>query len=679
MDVIAAPSRPPIDFIPDLFSLGCKVWASDQTSMRLFSGWTELKIHALYPIESSALEASVPCDCRLHVYMNRCLVLFQGPPHHVGISLDREPGPTSAEVCFSVRDRHRFPVIRASVNDEAGNKLRGNRAMFITSETAESHVSSLALNKAGRPCAFVTDEGADAVFEDVLFEYSGTEGGCSSSVEHCALRFACEGRPPVKSGRLLLSVSPSDCVTRLRVQLASKELDSQCIIAPNVLACGSPLPLVQVQTQNSTGNAAGLSGTLLKESLELTLLSPSGQVLLPNSENNFVFEVSAPEENELTVEVSKPASLALTEGGKYLLKILYTEKRPDLLLHLSARGHTVAHDLVFEVEPGAPHRLQIKHKPLKPIVVHVGKDRRTEEDGAVECFPCIAVEVVDQYGNRISLAVWKKPIEADVLPTEAVSSVPRLENSGRLAHINDRGCALFPTLCLSQGCAGKCAAACKLQFSSGRLEPDDVTLFITDDMELKRKIALKTEQPHAEAKKLASLKKTMWRAEMARKERLAEKTRSEKVRDAMKERLPGEDRSALAEGRTIQELFRQHGDVLDAVPGNRRPCADRSAERKVAAVSGFIGLLCDMAEVEDEDKARVISWFLGRERLEIVVCRSETIMAMADMGDGFCVMDTALVNSFEQAGPGKLQLALPHGGKSLPEVGRPPVILSSTM
>jgi hypothetical protein len=359
------------------------------------------------------------------------------------------------------------------------------------------------------------------------------------------------------------------------------------------------------------------------------------------------------------------------------LKIVYTENRPEILSNLLGNSRTVSHSLALEIKPGSAHQFQIRGKPSKPLVVHIRKEglaneekMEADEDEIAECLPCIAVQVADQFGNVVSAGTWNEQSRADIISIEpGMGIVPRLEESGRRAKYGEDGGALFATLTLdSRGCAGKCAAACKLQFNSGQLAPDEITLLITDDMELKRKIAQASEERAETSEELARLKERLSQRERDLKTCRAEKERLEKDKVAIKARLPGGVKSAdLQSSQTVEELIHRYNGLRERVPQDRKPCADRSAERKVFGMPGFHGLLCDLAEIEDERLARVISWYLGRQRLEMVVCRSDDIMTLAEAGDGFRVLDTSMVKPLKQAGsPGKLQLPLPHGNQSLP-------------
>jgi hypothetical protein len=580
--------------------------------------------------------------------------------------LDREPGSTEKEVYFPVKDRHRFPFIKATVNDEADNRLREKYAITITSESADASVSASASDITGRPCTRAGDDGF-ALFEDVLFQCSGIKAG-GSAVEVRALRFSCEGPVPVGDGRLILSIMPSDCVTCLLARLENEGLENRYLFAPRALPCGSPVPSVRLCAQNTAGKAADLDAHLLKASLEISLYSPSGQLVLPDPENRFFIGVSKSEDNEVTLTPSNPGSVALTEAGQYAFRIVYTERRPELLMNLPTSSRTLTQTLVLEVEPGAPHRLQIKDKPPKPIVVHVGNEREVEDDEVVECLPTIAVQVADQYRNTIPRTLWKEPICAELISSRGV---PCLDELGRRSEIGNDGCALFSTLLLSRGgFSGKCAAACRLHFTSGQLVPDAIPLLVTDDIELKKKIAQATEELAARARELAQLEESLKRAELVLRDRSNRKAKQEAMMGEIKKRLPAEDRAALESGRTAEELIVLHQSARDRLPPDRKAWAsDRSAERKVNGMPGFYGLLCDLAEIENEDKARVISWYLGQQKLDMVVCRSNAIMALADVGDGFRVLDMSLVKRFGQAEPGKLRLTLPHGDQDLPQVG----------
>jgi hypothetical protein len=168
---------------------------------------------------------------------------------------------------------------------------------------------------------------------------------------------------------------------------------------------------------------------------------------------------------------------------------------------------------------------------------------------------------------------------------------------------------------------------------------------------------------------LAQLEESLKRAELVWRDRSNRKAKQEAVIRGIKKRLPTEDRAALESGRTAEELICPHRSARDRLPPDRKARADRSAERKVNGMPGFYGLLCDLAEIENEDKARVISWYPGQQKLNMVVCLSYAMMALADVGDGFRVLDMSLVKRFGQAEPGKLRLTLPHGEQDLPQLG----------
>ncbi|GAQ79996.1 hypothetical protein KFL_000430380 [Klebsormidium nitens] len=665
-DVYGNACQPPVEVAMPRISLRDERVSGDVTRQ----GWTPQRDGAVWYLPAARLLGKHGSVLQLRVddekdsYKSALLEirLVRGLPHHVGISLDPSPGPTQMEVHFPVKDRYRFSVIRASINDEADNKLQVKGRVLISTDDADTDVSvPAARNSPDRPCSLVGFN-ADAVFEDVLFECTGMRG---SELERRVLKFDSDG---VESGRLVLSVSPTDTVASLHAWLDFDSVENspqqESDLDAKSVASGSRLSCIRLRLLNSAGKDTDLSGVLPERSLEFTLLSPSRQVLLPNPSNELKSRVL--QSGEFVFEPSKPDKLTLTEAGSHSLTAVYTERRSDLLPNLQECDRTVVKKLFLEVIPGNPHQLQIAEKPEGPLLVHVGKE---DEGELVECLPCLSVRVEDCFGNLVPAGLWNEQISAEVISKDPSVGAPMLDDSGCTVSCGADGCAHFRTLSFSlEGCTRDGTAACKLRFKSGQLVPAETVLLVTNDSALRRKIAECTEKRAKTSRMASELEESLLQAEADLRNCLNKKRDSERAAEDIKSRLPAADTEALARGQRADELIRNHQRARDALPQERKARAGCTVESKVSGLLGFYGLLCDLAEIEDDSRARVISWYFGQSRLEMVVCRSDAIMALADVDDGFRVLDSSMVKSFVPAGAGKLQLTVPHGNQSLPEV-----------